>query len=281
MRRGRGAYRPEFGGEIAGVAPGEGFETEIEEPVQLVERYAHVETGFGGDEAAAAGLLHDGNALGVEPADGFRVYGLDGGAFVGFEAAAEGCDAVFDEVEPGPLHDIVFVVVGGGDDLFGDTEGGADFGAGEFAILEELEVAAGELRLDDFVDAPEEDGAVGGAGLALSVPEGGNDLLALLLTQKLIGPNDHARVSIVFDNATHEGGSGEVGLGGHVGDMERGQAAPEVEGVGEFLEPDFLGEEDLGLEGRLTPGAGVAPADEFVVLNDVLDLSGVEEEDAV
>ena len=73
-----------------------------------------------------------------------------GYVFCGFEAGAERGDAVFDEVEAGALHDVVFVKVAGGDDFFGDTEGGANFCAGEFAVLEELEVGAGEARLDDF-----------------------------------------------------------------------------------------------------------------------------------
>ena len=70
----------------------------------------------------------------------------DGDLFLGFESAAEGGDAVFDEVKAGALHDVVLGVFGGGDDFLGDTEGGADFGAGEAAIFEELEVGAGELR---------------------------------------------------------------------------------------------------------------------------------------
>ena len=48
-----------FGGEEAGVAPGEGPEAEVEDAVEFVEGDAHVEPGFGGGEAIAAGLLHD------------------------------------------------------------------------------------------------------------------------------------------------------------------------------------------------------------------------------
>ena len=48
-------------------------------------------------------------------------------------------------------------------------------------------------------------------------------------------------------------------------DGERGEAAPGAEGVGEFFEPDFFGEEDLGVEGRVGTESGVAPADELVV----------------
>jgi len=43
--------------------------------------------------------------------------------------------------------------------------------------------------------------------------------------------------------------------------MERGQAAPEIEGIGKLLEPDFLGKENLRLDGTLAAGAGVTPPD--------------------
>ncbi len=93
--------------------------------------------------------------------------GGDGGdVFFGFEPGAERGDAVFDEVEAGAGHDVVFVVVGEGDDVFGNAEGGADFGAGELAVLEELEVGAGEGRADDFGTVAEEQGGVGDSGAA-------------------------------------------------------------------------------------------------------------------
>lgn len=38
------------------------------------------------------------------------------------------------------MHDIVFGVFGGGDDFFGDAKGGADFGAREFPVFEELQI---------------------------------------------------------------------------------------------------------------------------------------------
>ena len=44
-----------FGGEEAGVAPGEGPEAEVEDAVEFVEGDAHVEAGAGGGEALAAG----------------------------------------------------------------------------------------------------------------------------------------------------------------------------------------------------------------------------------
>ena len=89
---------------------------------------------------AAASFLHDREAVGVEPADRVWIYSADGHGFFGFETRAKRHDAVFNEVEACPLHYIVFVVVGGGDDLFGDAKGGADFGAREFSVLQELEV---------------------------------------------------------------------------------------------------------------------------------------------
>src|SRR5258708_1978834 len=81
---------------------------------------------------------------------------------------------------------------------------------------------------------------------------------------------------VFLEEAAHERGGGEIGFGGEVGDDEGREAAPEVEGVGEALEPDFFGEEDLGFEGGLAE-AGVAPADELVVFDDVVEAGGVEE----
>src|SRR6266853_5663354 len=59
----------ELGRKEAGVAPWEGFESEIENAVEFAERDAHVEADFGGGEAVATGFLHDGE---VEPADGVK-----------------------------------------------------------------------------------------------------------------------------------------------------------------------------------------------------------------
>jgi len=49
----------QLGRKEASVAPREGFEAEIEDPVEFVERDAHVEADFGGGEAVAAGFLHE------------------------------------------------------------------------------------------------------------------------------------------------------------------------------------------------------------------------------
>src|ERR1044071_2599854 len=86
--------------------------------------------------------------------------------FCRFKAGAERSDAVLDEVEASAAHDVVFVMVGSGDDFFGDTEGGADFGAGEFAVFEKLKVGGGESGLDDFGCAPEEGAGVWRDGAA-------------------------------------------------------------------------------------------------------------------
>ena len=88
-------------------------------------------------------------ALGSMCVNGFLLFG--------FEAGAERGDAVLDKVEARALHDVVLGVVGGGDDFFGDTEGGADFCARKFAVLEELKIGAGELRFHDFGCAPKQD----------------------------------------------------------------------------------------------------------------------------
>jgi len=77
----------------------------------------------------------------------------------------------------------------------------------------------------------------------------------------------------------HERGSGEIGLRGESSDGKRGESAPEIKRVGEFVEPDFLGEKDLRLERSAFGSAGVTPAEEVVVLHDVLEVVGVEDED--
>src|SRR5207249_2903988 len=73
----------QVGFQVAGVAPGESFEAEVENTVQFIKGDAHVETLFYGGEARAAGFLHDGKRIGVEPADGARVEGFDGFFFFG------------------------------------------------------------------------------------------------------------------------------------------------------------------------------------------------------
>src|ERR1041385_6666284 len=77
--RRRGACAPavadglEGGGDVADVAPGEGFDAEIKEAVEFVERDAELEGDPGGGQASAAGLLHNGQAVEVEPADDWGV----------------------------------------------------------------------------------------------------------------------------------------------------------------------------------------------------------------
>jgi len=237
-------------------------------------------------------LLHDGEGVEIEPAHGGALTldpspirwergteecGDGGGVFFGFEAGAKWRDAIFDEIEAGTLHDVVFVVVGGSDDFFGDTEGGADLRAREFAVLEELEISGGKPGGNDFVGAPEEEGAIGGAGAATAVAEGGADLLLLFIGEFLLGTDDAAGIGVVVHEAEHKGGSGEIGFGGERGDVERGETAPEIKRVGEAIEPDFFGEEDLGFEGRVV-GGSVTPAEELVVLDDVLEVGRIEEQ---
>ena len=145
------------GRKIRSVAVRQRGEAEIEDAVEFVERDPHVEAGFCSGETAATGLLHDGKAVEIEPADRIRVDSANGFLLFGFEPGAERGDAVLDEVEARTLHHIVLGVVRRGDDLFGDTEGGADFDTGEFAIFEELKIGAGELGFHDFSCAPKQD----------------------------------------------------------------------------------------------------------------------------
>ena len=147
--------------------------------------------------------------------------------------------------------------------------------AGEFAVLQELKIAAGEFRFDDFVDAPEEDGAIGSTCFALPIPQSSNDLLPLVIAEKLIRTNEEAGIGIVFDGAAHEGRGSEVGSGSLVGHTQRGEAAPEVERVGEFLKPDFFGEKELGFQRSEPPVSDVTPADEFVVFDDVVHVGRI------
>src|SRR5207249_4012225 len=65
--------RLKAGRKVRSVAVRQVWEAEIEDAVEFVEGDAHFETGFGGSETAAAGLLHDGKALEIEPADGIRI----------------------------------------------------------------------------------------------------------------------------------------------------------------------------------------------------------------
>src|SRR5205807_8815599 len=111
--------------------------------------------------AGGPGGLHDGKGIEIEPADGFGIDGRDEFLFGGFEAGAERGDSIFDEVEASALHDIVFVVIGGGDDFLGDAKSGADFGAGEFAVFDELKIGAGDGGFDDFATAPEQERTIG------------------------------------------------------------------------------------------------------------------------
>ena len=81
----------------------------------------------------------------------------------------------------------------------------------------------------------------------------------LAVVEVFLSADHDAVVGVVLDVAAHEGGRGVVGADGEVGGDEGGEAAPEIKGVGEFVVPDFFGEEDLGFERRFG-GTGVAPA---------------------
>jgi len=200
--------------------------------------------------------------------------------FLGFEPGAERGDAIFDEVETGPLHDIIFGVIGRGDDFLGHTESGADFCAEEFSIFEELKIGGGKLRADDFCGVPEEERPIGGAGAAFAAAEGGQELLALGVVELIGGADDQAVIGVVLHEAAHERGSGKIGPGGECGCMERWEAAPEVERVGKFFEPNFIWKEDLGLDGRAVAAVGIAPGGEFSVLKDGIKMRRVEHEHA-
>src|SRR5882672_6550068 len=270
----------QLGGKKTGVSPRQGFETEIESAVEFVERDAHIEAGFGSGEPRPARGFHDRDTVEVEPADRGGIDSLDGDFLFSFEPGTERSDAVLDEVEAGALHDIIFGMFGGGDDFFGNAKGGADFGAREFPVFEELQISGGEARLDDFGGIPEQQGAVGSAGAAFASAQSGEELLALRVVELLTGADDEAAIGVVLDETVHEGSGGEIGFGGEAGGMERGKTAPEIHRVGKFLEPDFFGEEELGWDGGAMAGAVVTPALELMIFNDGQETGGVEHENA-
>ena len=68
--------------------------------------------------------------------------------------------------------------------------------------------------------------------------------------------------------------AGVIGLRGKQGHAERRDAAPGVEWVRDLVVDQFIGQEDLGFERRLRPETGVAPADELMVVDDMLKLIG-------
>ena len=47
-------------GEVTVIAPREFFESEIENPVEIVQWDTHIESGLGGDQTGSACFLHDG-----------------------------------------------------------------------------------------------------------------------------------------------------------------------------------------------------------------------------
>src|ERR1043166_3734509 len=58
-----------IGGEVAGVAPGEGVEAEIKDAVEFVEGGANVKPCFSWGQLWGAGGFFDGDVVGADPAD--------------------------------------------------------------------------------------------------------------------------------------------------------------------------------------------------------------------
>src|SRR5205814_1591978 len=84
---------------IALVAPSQVRQAELEGFVNGVGGVAEAEELYGGVHAVAAGLLHEGDVVDVEPADEVGSEGFNNWLDGGFEAGAERGDGVFDEVE--------------------------------------------------------------------------------------------------------------------------------------------------------------------------------------
>jgi hypothetical protein len=89
-----------------------------------------------------------------------------------------------------------------------------------------------------------------------------------------------AVIGVVLHEAAHECGSGKIGPGCECGCIEGRQAAPEIEWVGKFFEPNFFWKENLGLDGRAIAAIGIAPGGEFSVLKNRIKVGGVEHEHA-
>ncbi len=266
------------GGDVAGVAPGQTFEAEIKDAVEFVEGDAHVESDFGGGEPGSLVFLHYRKRIDIEPAGGFTIDCSNGALLFSFEAPAERDDPIFDEVEPSSLHDVIFCMIRCGDDFFRDPEGRTNFGAREFPVLEKLQITAGELWLLDLGTAPEEQRTIGITGFPLARFDCGHELASLIVGKLLIGVDDGADIGVVFHQAFHERTSGVIRVRSEFGGVEWGHAAPEAERVGQAFEPNFAREKYLRLHGSFAAEAGVAPADEFMIVNDVLEVGGVENE---
>ncbi len=143
-----------FGGEGAGVAPGLRFEAEVEDAIEFVERDAHVEAGFGGDEAGAAGGLHDGQAFEIEPAGG-------GNGKLSIADGKGGAEADGDEDEEVSSEELRVQSVSAG----GGGEGASERGASEGGALKPESVAGGGEFGSEISDLKGEPKAGGGAVL--------------------------------------------------------------------------------------------------------------------
>jgi hypothetical protein len=100
-------------------------------------------------------------------------------------------------------------------------------------------------------------------------------LLSLLITERLLAAYDQAGVAVVLDQTLHENAGGVIGLRGGRGRIQRRQAAPEIERIRQALVPDFLGQKYLARQRRARPETRISPADQFVVLNDMLEMRGI------
>ena len=171
-------------------------------------------------------------------------------------------------------------VFGEADERLGHAEeSGADLLAVHFAVVHELEVGAGEGGVDDFRAVPEHERAVGGAGAVLAFAQGSEEFFALFGGELLIGADDDAGIAVVHDESFHELGAGIIGLGGEHRHREGREAAPEEIGIGQEIVDDFLGQKGHGGQRAGKAGAGELPAGQIVVVDDVAELVGVENQE--
>ena len=99
----------------------------------------------------------------IEPTICRRLDRFHNDVLLRFEPAAKRDNAVLDEVEPGSGHHIVFGVLCRSNDLLRNTKRVADFTSREFAVLQELKIAAGQFWCNDLSAALEKCRTVGSA----------------------------------------------------------------------------------------------------------------------
>src|SRR5207249_3833182 len=106
--------------------------------------------------------------------------------------------------------------------------------------LQELKIAAGQFWRNDLSATPQEDRTVGSARPALAISESRENLLTLLRIELLSSAEDRAGLTIILHDPPHVQRRCVVRAGSGSRRSQRRQASPEIERIGQLLEPDFL-----------------------------------------